>query len=143
MSPTPETPATIRLDKWLWAVRLYKTRMQATTACRLGQVSVAGQIAKPARSLSLHEIVVIGKDNLTRTLRALALPEKRLPAKSVPEALEDLTPPEEYERARQALAEQRLNTVLPRGEGRPTKKDRRAMGTFLDEIARENEQNRR
>lgn len=132
----------MRLDKWLWAVRLYKTRMQATTACRLGQVRVAGQTAKAARSLSLHEIVVIEKDNLTRTLRALALPEKRVGAKVVPENLEDLTPPEEYERARNARSEKRLNTVVDPGVGRPTKKDRRAMGTFLDQIARENENNR-
>ncbi len=142
MRDTPDSHASIRLDKWLWAVRLYKTRMQATTACRLGQIKVAGQTAKPARSLALNEIVVIEKDQLTRTVRALALPEKRVPAKLVAEHLEDLTPPEEYERARNARAEHRLNSVVDPGAGRPTKKDRRAMGTFLDEIARESERNR-
>jgi len=136
--PGSSSPTTVRLDKWLWAVRLCKTRAQATAACRLGQVRVAGQSAKPARSLSLHEIVILDRDNLTRTLRVLALTEKRIGAKQVPAHLEDLTPPEEYARARNARSEQRLNSVLDPGTGRPTKRERRAMGSFLDQIAREN-----
>ena len=138
----PDSPPTMRLDKWLWAVRLCKTRMQATNACRLGQVRVAGQTAKPSRSLSLHETVVLEGDNLVRTLRVLGLPDKRIGAKAVPEHVQDLTPPEEYERARNARSERKLNTVTDPGVGRPTKKDRRAMGAFLDQIARESEHNR-
>ncbi len=116
--------------------------MQATTACRRGQVRVAGQPAKPARALATHEVVVLEKEDLTLTVRVLALPDKRVGAKFVADNLEDLTPSEEYVRARKARDEQRLNSVVAPGTGRPTKKDRRAMGTFLDQIARESDRNR-
>lgn len=126
---------TVRLDRWLWAVRLYKTRSQAGTACRLNQVSVDGQFAKPARPISIGTILVIEKEQMSRTIKVTALTEKRISPKLVPEYLEDLTPAEEIERSLAAREQFRLNRVyLVRGEGRPSKKQRREIEKFLGEV---------
>jgi ribosome-associated heat shock protein Hsp15 len=126
---------TVRLDRWLWAVRIYKTRSQAGSACRLNQVSVGGQFAKPARPISIGSILVIEKDQMTRTIRVIALTEKRIGAKLVPEHLEDLTPAEEIERSLAVREQFRLNRVYQvRGEGRPSKKQRREIEKFLGEV---------
>jgi ribosome-associated heat shock protein Hsp15 len=112
-----------RLDKWLWAVRIFKTRSLAADACRVGAVEVGGLVAKPAREVRVGEVVTVRQGIVTRTLGVLAVPVSRLGAKLVPAHCKDLTPPEEYEKAR----EQRLQHLLARekGSGRPTKRDRR------------------
>ena len=126
---------TVRLDRWLWAVRLYKTRSQAGTACRLNQVSVGGQFAKPARPISIGTVLVIEKDQMSRTIKVTALTEKRISPKLVPDHLEDLTPAAEIERSLAAREQFRLNRVyLVRGEGRPSKKQRREIEKFLGEV---------
>ena len=118
-----------RLDKWLWSVRVFKTRPLATAACRAGKVLLGALEAKPGRNIHVGEIVTVRVGALTRTLKVAGLSRSRVAAKQLPEYLTDLTPPAEYERARQAGIEHLL--ARQRGEGRPTKKDRREMGRLF------------
>ena len=118
-----------RLDKWLWCVRVFKTRPLATEACRAGKVLIGELEAKPGRDIHVGETVTVRIGALTRTLKVVGLPRSRVAAKQLPEFLQDLTPPAEYERAKQAGIEHLL--ARQRGEGRPTKKDRREMGRLF------------
>lgn len=125
MEPTPE----IRVDKWLWSARLCKTRSVATEACQAGKVQVNGHPCKPARHVRPGDIIVVGVGEVTRTVKLLSVVERRVGAKQVSQILEDLTPPAEYEKAR-------LNRAgpvghRPKGSGRPTKKERRILGSFF------------
>lgn len=130
-SPIAATPApsnralTERLDKWLWAVRIFKTRSLATAACRAGSVEINSQPVKPARDIHIGETVKVQLGLITRTLQVLAIPPGRLGAKLVAEFCWDRTPPEEFEKAR----ENRLQQLLARekGLGRPTKRERRSI----------------
>lgn len=114
-----------RLDKLLWCLRLYKTRPMATAACRAGRVIVGVGESKPGREVHVGEVVTVHDGGLTRTLRLVAFPPGRVAAKRLAHYVEDLTPPAEYERARQAATEHRL--ARQRGLGRPSKKDRREI----------------
>lgn len=118
-----------RLDKWLWSVRVFKTRAEATAQCRNGRVQVNGLDAKPGRDVHAGEAVTAKVGVVTRTLRVIGVPRSRVGAKQLPEFMEDLTPAGEYERARQASLEHML--ARERGKGRPTKKDRREMGRLF------------
>lgn len=124
-----ETSSGSRLDKWLWCVRIFKTRGLATDACRVGSVEVNGQPAKPARDVHAGEIVCVRQGLMVRTLVVRAMPVARVGAKRVAEFCEDRTPPEEFEKIRA----QRVQQVLARekGSGRPTKRDRRALDQFF------------
>jgi ribosome-associated heat shock protein Hsp15 len=113
-----------RIDKWLWAVRLFKTRTLAANACRNGQVLINGQRLKPARDVHTGEIIVAKTGVIQRTVKVLAFPPNRIAAKLVPEFLEDLTPASEYEKAREAKRPPPQFT-WSKGHGRPTKKSRR------------------
>jgi ribosome-associated heat shock protein Hsp15 len=118
----------LRIDKWLWAVRIYKTRTLAGDSCRAGKVKIDGIAVKPSRSVKTGDVLVVTIGPLTRTLKVKALIHNRVSAKLVPDSLEDLTPVEEYERIKfmhELNAEKR-----DRGIGRPTKKDRR----FIDRL---------
>jgi ribosome-associated heat shock protein Hsp15 len=114
-----------RLDKWLWSVRVFKTRPEATAACRAGKVLIGELEAKPGRDIHVGETVTVRVGVVTRTLKVVGLPRSRVGAKQLPEFLQDLTPAAEYERAKQAGLEHML--ARERGRGRPTKKDRRDM----------------
>lgn len=114
-----------RLDKWLWSVRVFKTRAEATAVCRNGRVQVNGLDAKPGRDVHVGETVTAKVGVVTRTLKVLGHPRSRVAAKQLPEFVQDLTPAAEYERAKQAGLEHML--ARERGRGRPTKKDRRDM----------------
>jgi ribosome-associated heat shock protein Hsp15 len=118
-----------RLDKWLWSVRVFKTRPLATAACRAGKVLIGDLEAKPGRDIHVGEIVTVRVGAITRTLKVAGLPRSRIAAKQLPEFLTDLTPAAEYERAKQAGIEHLL--ARQRGEGRPTKKERRDMGRLF------------
>ncbi|MBI4624502.1 MAG: RNA-binding S4 domain-containing protein [Verrucomicrobia bacterium] len=122
-------PPAARLDKWLWTVRIFKTRSLATDACRAGSVAVNTLAAKPARDVRAGELVTVRQGVILRTLRVLGVPPARVGAKLVPEFCADLTPPAEFEKAR----EQRVQHLLERekGSGRPTKRDRRLLDRFL------------
>ncbi|PTY08931.1 RNA-binding protein [Opitutaceae bacterium EW11] len=118
-----------RLDKWLWAVRAFKTRSLATDACRAGSVEVNGQPAKPARDVRSGEIITLRQGLVTRTLHVLGVPPHRVGAPRVAEFCEDRTPPEEFEKARESRVQQFL--AREKGTGRPTKRDRRALDRLL------------
>ena len=126
---------TVRIDRWLWAVRIFKTRSQASSACRLNQVKIGGQFAKPSRTVSVGTTIEVEKDQMTRTVKVLTLTEKRIGAKLVDDHLDDITPAEELERAQAAREQLQLNRVYQiRGEGRPSKKRRREIEKFLDVV---------
>ena len=129
----------MRVDKWLWAVRVFKTRSTATTACRHGQVRIGSQRCKPSRMIGAGETLDVEKHNMTITVKVLALLDNRVGAKLVPDYLEDQTPEEEIEKARRVREERNLNRVMRSGDGRPTKQKRRRMQRFLDEVAVSNE----
>ena len=121
---------TIRIDKWLWAVRLYKTRSQAAEACKGGKVKIDEQSAKASREVRVNEIIEIQLQNIRRKVKVIKVVNNRVAAKFVPELLQDLTPTEEYEKLemmRHLNAEKR-----DRGIGRPTKKDRRIISKLKD-----------
>ena len=117
-----------RIDKYLWAVRLFKTRSLATEACRSGRVKMNGMPLKPSHEIAEGEIYELNIEQMHRTVQVKAILSNRVGAKLVENYLTDLTPKEEYERiqmARRYTFEQR-----DRGAGRPTKRDRREIEEF-------------
>jgi len=126
---SPEPLSSVRVDKWLWAVRLYKTRTAAADACRGGHVRVDDQPVKPARDLRAGDVLQVRLADITRTVRVLAPLEHRVGAPLVPTYLQDLTPPEEYERRKRN--QEAGGIQRDPGAGRPTKKDRRLLEAFL------------
>jgi len=118
-----------RLDKWLWSVRVFKTRPLATEACRAGKVLIGELEAKPGRDVHVGETATVRVGVITRTLKVVAMPRSRVSAKQVAEYMQDLTPAAEYERAKQAGIEHML--ARERGRGRPTKKERRDMSELF------------
>ncbi len=119
-----------RIDKWLWTVRVFKTRVDATEACRAGAVEIAALAVKPSREVRSGDMISVRQGVVTRTLRVVGSPRARVGAKLVPDYCEELTPPAEFEKAR----EQRIQHVLAReqGSGRPTKRDRREIERFFE-----------
>lgn len=113
----------MRLDVWLWAVRVYRTRTLATEAIRGGLVKIGNEPTKPAHEVRAGEVISARINQMVRTVKVIAAPKSRVSAKIVAEFAEDLTPPEEYARRREA------NLLppgfRPQGTGRPTKRDRR------------------
>lgn len=118
----------IRIDKYLWSVRLYKTRSLATDACRAGQVKLNGLPVKPSHEISEGEIYELNIEQVHRTVQVKALIANRVGAKLVENYLTDLTPQEEYERIQ--MARQYSFEKRDRGAGRPTKRDRREIEEF-------------
>ena len=119
-----------RIDKWLWAARVYKTRTLASDACKNGRITINGALAKPSRTVKVGDQVGVKKSPITYTFRVLQAIEKRVGAKLLPEVFENITPPEQYE----LLEMNRISGFVDRarGTGRPTKKDRRALDDFAD-----------
>jgi len=128
MSPESDAP---RIDKWLWAIRIYKTRTLATEACKAGKIKIDGQAVKPSRQLKLMEIITISQAPLTKTIRVKTLIHNRISAKLVPENADDLTPAEEYEKLK--LIQEVNGERRDRGVGRPTKKQRRLIDLLKDD----------
>ncbi len=117
---------TIRVDKWLWAVRVFKTRSLATDACKAGHVKIDGRAVKPAREIRPGEIISAYNGQLTRTVKMLAALEKRVSAKVASEYMEDLT----SESERVAQTEPDFTRVRLAGKTRPSKKERRQLNEF-------------
>jgi ribosome-associated heat shock protein Hsp15 len=115
----------LRIDKYLWAVRVYKTRSIATDACRNGRVKVNSQTVKPSHEVKIGEEISINLHTFTRTLKVTALLQNRVSAALAPNYMQDLTPPEEYDK--QKLRHEMNQEFRPRGTGRPTKKERRMI----------------
>ena len=109
-----------RIDKWLWAARVYKTRTLASDACKNGRITINGALAKPSRTVKVGDQVGVKKSPITYTFRVLQAIEKRVGAKLLPEVFENITPPEQYE----LLEMNRISGFIDRarGTGRPTKK---------------------
>ena len=121
----------VRVDKWLWSVRLFKTRSAAAQACRLNQVMIEDQTVKPSRAVRVDDIFVVKHGPIDRTLRVKATLEKRVGAKRLEEFVEELTPPEAWEALREVRAQNQQNRVYKKEDGgRPTKRDRRQMDAF-------------
>lgn len=119
----------LRIDKWLWSVRLYKTRSLAADACRGGKIKLNGESIKPARTIKAGDEISFRSGIITRTVRVIDFPPARVSAKLVAGFMEDLTPPEEYAKAKEAKEFER--PFFYTGKGRPTKKDRRSIDGFL------------
>lgn len=119
-----------RIDKYLWAVRLFKTRALAAEACDKGRVRISDLNVKAGKAVKCGETIVIHRGPWHQHIRVLALSEKRMSATLVKEFYEDITPPEETERLKLHQAAMSAWNVKS-GSGRPTKKDRRQMDDFL------------
>lgn len=119
-----------RIDKWLWAARIFKTRTIAAAACKKGQVSMKGAQLKASRTIKVGDVVDVRKPPITYSFRVLQAIEKRVGAKLLPEILENVTAPEQYE----LLEMSKISGFIDRakGTGRPTKKDRRSLEEFTD-----------
>ena len=117
-----------RVDKWLWAARIFKTRSMAAAACKKGQVSINGAQLKPSRTVKVGDIVNVRKPPVTYSFKIKQAIEKRVGAKLIPEILENVTAPEQYE----LLEMNRISGFVNRakGTGRPTKKERRDLEEF-------------
>ena len=128
-SPSEADRSAARLDKWLWAMRVFKTRPLATEACRAGSVEINERVAKPAREVQAGEVVTVKLGLFTRTLRVVGVPRSRVGAKLLPDFCVDLTPPEEFEKLRERSVQQA--SARESGSGRPTKRDRREIDGFF------------
>jgi ribosome-associated heat shock protein Hsp15 len=123
---------TIRIDKWLWAARIFKTRTLAGEACRGGKIKIDEQAVKPSRELKENEVIIVKLDQLTKTIQVKSLIKNRVSAKQVIDVYEDLTPTGEYERLQ--LMREFNYERRERGIGRPTKKERRLIEVLKKEI---------
>lgn len=121
----------VRLDIWLWAVRVFKTRSLATEACRQGKVKILGSKVKPSRGVHPGDCIELRNEDLTRTLRVVGLLHKRVGAPQVAEFMLEETPEEVLRAHQERQKEKRLAPTRQKGLGRPTKKDRRALGRVL------------
>ena len=126
----------VRIDKWTWAMRIFKTRTIATEACKKGRVTIgsgdSAVIAKPARMIKVGDIVNIRKPPVTYSFKVLALTENRLGAKLVPEYMENTTPRSQYD----LLEVVKISGFIDRrkGLGRPTKREGRELSKFTEHV---------
>lgn len=121
-----------RIDKWLWAARIFKTRSIAADACKNGRVTIGGVNVKPSHMVKVGETVSVRKPPITYSFRILKTIEMRVGAKLLTEIYENVTAPEQYE----LLEMTRISGFVDRarGTGRPTKKDRRSLDAFINEM---------
>ncbi|MBP7219121.1 MAG: RNA-binding S4 domain-containing protein [Paludibacteraceae bacterium] len=120
----------VRIDKWLWAVRLFKTRTLAAEACKKGKITIDTVSVKPSRTIRVNDVIQIKTPPITYAFKVLAVTENRMGAKLVPSFMENVTSEEQY-----AILElSKISGFIDRdkGTGRPTKKDRRSLESFLD-----------
>lgn len=122
----------VRIDKWLWSVRLFKTRSDAAEACKGNRVLVNGATVKPSREVRAGEVVSVRKMPVVYSFRILEPVANRQPAKNVPRYIEDVTPQEELDKLE--LARAGAFAVRDRGMGRPTKKERRDIEELLEDF---------
>lgn len=118
----------VRIDKYLWSIRVYKTRSEATDACKGGKIRLNGGDVKPSKTVKVGDVLVARKGPVTYTYRILQLIDKRQGAKLVPNYAENLTPQEELDKLRAPV--ETFFLKRDRGTGRPTKKDRRQMDSL-------------
>lgn len=123
----------VRIDKWLWAVRLFKTRSIAIEACKKGRITIKGITIKPSRMIKIGDIIEVRRPPVTYSFEVLNLSENRMGAKLVPDFMKDVTPPSQLE----ILELSKMSGFVDRarGTGRPTKKDRRELDQFADDYS--------
>ncbi|MFC2115260.1 RNA-binding S4 domain-containing protein [Bacteroidota bacterium] len=124
------TDQEVRVDKWLWAVRIYKTRNQASEACRKGRVLILDQTVKPSRVLRINDVVQVRKPPVVYSYLVLGLLAKRLSAKAVQEYVENITPEAEMDKLK---VRETFFITRERGTGRPTKKERRIIDKLRED----------
>ena len=120
----------LRIDKYLWAIRVYKTRTDATDACKGGKVRVNGSDIKPSKAVKVGDVITARKGAVAYTYKVLELIDKRQGAKLVPNYAENLTPPEELAKLRAPV--ETFFLKRDRGAGRPTKRDRRVIDSTME-----------
>ena len=125
--------AEVRIDKYLWSIRVFKTRSEATDACKGGKIRVNGADTKPSKMVKVGDTIVARKGAVTYTYKVLDLIDKRQGPKLVPNYAENLTPPEELAKLRAPI--ETFFLKRDRGAGRPTKKDRRQMEALWDDLS--------
>ncbi len=120
----------VRIDKWLWAVRIFKSRTIAVEACKKGRVSIGGTNVKASRMVKVGDVIDVRKPPITYSFKVLALTERRMGAKLVPDYMENVTAQSQYD----LLELNKIGGFVNRakGTGRPTKKDRRSMDDFTE-----------
>lgn len=121
----------VRIDKWLWAVRLFKTRSIAIDACKKGRITIKGIVIKPSRMVKIGDIIEVRRPPVTYSFEVLNLSENRMGAKLVPDFMKDVTAPSQLE----ILELSKISGFVDRarGTGRPTKKDRRELEQFTED----------
>ena len=121
---------TARIDKWLWAARIFKTRSIASDACKNGRVTIGGVDMKPSRTIKVGDVINVKKPPITYSFKVLKTIEQWVGAKLLPEIYENVTDPKQYE----LLEMSRISGFVDRarGTGRPTKKERRALDAFVE-----------
>jgi ribosome-associated heat shock protein Hsp15 len=120
----------VRIDKWLWAVRICKTRSDAADACRTNKVLVNGGCCKPSREVRVGDVVSVRRMPVTYSFRVLGLVSSRQPARNVPEYVENITPQSELDKL--AVPQETVFISRDRGTGRPTKKERRDIESLME-----------
>ena len=121
-----------RIDRWLWAARIFKTRSIAADACKNGRVTIGGINVKPSHVIKRGEVVNVKKPPITYSFRVIDCIEQRVGAKFLPQVYENVTAPQQYE----LFEMSRISGFVDRarGTGRPTKKERRALDAFIDPV---------
>lgn len=123
----------VRIDKWLWAVRLFKTRSIAIEACKKGRISIKGVTIKPSRMIKIGDVIDVKRPPITYSFEVLNLTENRMGAKLVPDFMKDVTSPSQLEILEMSKVSGFVDRA--RGTGRPTKKDRRDLEQFAEDIS--------
>jgi ribosome-associated heat shock protein Hsp15 len=120
-----ENESSLRIDKWLWEVRLFKSRSLATDACKAGKVKMDGSNIKASKEIKVGDVIIVSLNPLFKTIKVKQFPKSRVSAKLVPDFMEDLTLQTEYDRVK--LINDTNSEYRDRGIGRPTKKQRRVI----------------
>jgi ribosome-associated heat shock protein Hsp15 len=123
--------AEARIDKWMWAVRIFKTRTIAAEACKKGRITINGSLAKAARMIKPGDVIQVKKPPITYSFKVLQTIEKRVGAKLVSEMMENVTTPDQLALIELLKLEKDNNRA--KGTGRPTKKERRSLEEFVDD----------
>ncbi|MDG1038893.1 MAG: RNA-binding S4 domain-containing protein [Polaribacter sp.] len=125
----------MRIDKYLWCIRVFKTRSIATTACKKGQVKILGISVKPSKDIFGDELILVRKNQINYQIKVLDLPERRVGAKIVDLYRKDVTPKEAFEKTE--LLKFAKDYYRQKGSGRPTKKDRRDIDNYQEDTTEE------
>ena len=122
----------VRIDKWLWSVRIYKSRSQATDACKSGKVKISDTALKPSYMIAIGDVIGVRKNGFNLTYKVVDLIEKRVSAKLAEPCYENLTPAEELNKYKDWFIGKAAPEQRERGSGRPTKRERRELDDFKD-----------